>query len=104
MAQVATVRLRRDLEVPLLARNPGTAHVADVRRHTVEPESLRKRHQPLRIQPEIDQRAQGHIPRNAAERIENGYRHSRKKYPAATIRCQAFLLGLHAFLTEVPQR
>ena len=104
MAQVTSVRLRRDLEVHLLARDSSTAHVADVRRHAIEPESLRKRHQPLRAQPEIDQRSQGHVPGNAAERIENGYRHRRKKYPAGTIRCQAFLLRLHAFLTEVPQR
>ena len=87
MAEVAAVRLRRDVEVDFLARNAGPAHVCHVRRHPVEPESLRKRCEPLRAQPEIDEGSEGHIPGYAAEGIENGDRHSRKNYPAAAVRC-----------------
>jgi hypothetical protein len=54
-------------------------------RHPIEPQALREGCQPLHAQPEIDQGAEGHVPSNAAEGIENGYRHSLKSYSAAAV-------------------
>ena len=104
MAEVPSVRLRRDGKIDLLAGDSGTAHVRDVRRNPVEPESLRKRREPLRAQPEVDQRAQDHVPGDATEGIEDGYRHSQKSYQSAGGLCQPWSGRAHGILTEEAQR
>jgi hypothetical protein len=55
VAEMSAVRLRRNGEVHLLARDAGAVHVGDVHRDPVEPETMRKRLQPLHTQSKVDQ-------------------------------------------------
>jgi hypothetical protein len=71
LADAATVRLRRNLEVHLDAGDVAAAHVPDLDADTVEPEARRKRAQPVRLETAGDERAERHVAGDAAERVED---------------------------------
>jgi hypothetical protein len=77
LLDVPAVRLRRNVEVHLPARDVAAQHVLDPDADAIESHLRRQRHQPLGVEADIDERTQGHVTRDAAERIEDRDRHVR---------------------------
>ncbi len=79
MAKVAAVRLRRDREIHLDARDIGAHDVPNVDLHAVQSQLGGQRAQPVGVEPAMDERAERHVAGYTAERVENRDRHGAGK-------------------------
>ena len=71
LLDVPSVRLRRDVEVHLRARDAGAQHALDAHFHAVEPEPCRQRAQPFRVESDLEKGAEHHVAGNAGERVDD---------------------------------
>src|SRR5262249_41478150 len=69
-AHVSPVWLWRNVEVDFHTREPRALDLGDVDANALQPQARRQCPQPLGIETAGDERAQGHVAGNAAERIK----------------------------------
>ena len=71
VAQVATMRLRRDVEIDLGTGDLAPDNAVHPHSYPIESESIGEGAEPIRLETHADQRTQGHVAGDTAEGVED---------------------------------